>query len=397
MSQTNVSTTSTRDGALSLLVVGLIFLSLSIADVKVVAADSNDPSNPISSDELLNLTYPNAFATDGAAALVGGAYSEPVVAESAATIVVEFRRAAFGLIDGRDAAAVVLASSGGGSGTFYDLHLVMRGPEGSLRSVAQRTLGDRIGLQGLRFMDETIRIDFAGFAEDDAACCPTLNVVQVLTLEDGALALSRAEAAPALLAVPEGLSLIGWFGGPTTSSAILSASSPLATIWSYVPEDGSWLADSRLLPKFARQTIRIDRGSGLFVSARWATQIPAPLMPPPPACPLNPGPPNATDASIRLQLPGNGERLSGAVPISGVARVFEGTVSIRVLAADGSILAESFTTAAVGGPWFGTFASEVAVSVAEQTEACVQVFERSALDGSSVNVVQVGVVLMPTS
>ena len=352
-------------------------------------------SAPITSTDLLNMTYPSTFTAEPEVTLVDGFYTEPVAPELAARIGIEFRRAAFGTIDGRDAAAVVLASSGGGSGTFYELHLVMRANDGRLRSIAQKELGDRIGLQGLTFIDEAIRVDFTGFAPGDAACCPTLNVAHEYVPEEGTLELVRAEEVPALLAIPEGLSIIGWFGRPTTSSAILGASPPLETIWAYVPENGSWLADSRLLPNSVRQTILVDRGSGLFVVARWATEIPVPLMPPPAACPLNPGPPNPTNPSIIVHLPGNGEVLSGTVPVAGLARVFEGTVSIRVLAADGSVLADTFTTAEVGGPSFGAFASEVPVSVAEQTEACVQIFEESAMDGSHVNVVQIGVTLMP--
>ena len=54
------------------------------------------------------------------------------------------------------------------------------------------------------------------------------------------------------------------------------------------------------------------------------------------------------------------------------------------------------TTAEVGGPYFGAFSADIAVDVAEETEACVQIFEQSARDGLDVNVVQIGVTLLPT-
>ena len=64
------------------------------------------------------------------------------------------------------------------------------------------------------FVGEAVRIDFTGFGADDPFCCPTLNVAQEFRLSDDELELVRAFEVPALLAVPEGLSLVGWFGGP---------------------------------------------------------------------------------------------------------------------------------------------------------------------------------------
>ena len=68
---------------------------------------------------------------------------------------------------------------------------------------------------------------------------------------------------------------------------------------------------------------------------------------------------------------------------------------IRILSANGVTLADTFTTATVGGPAFGEFAVEVPVMVAEETAACLQVFEDSAFDGSQINVVQIGIRLQP--
>ena len=82
-----------------------------------------------------------------------------------------------------------------------------------------------------------------------------------------------------------------------------------------------------------------------------------------------------------VQRPGAGERLSGVVPVAGLARVFEGK-RIRILAADGDSLADTHTTAETGGPYFGAFAAEIPVTVAVETAACVQIFEDSVLDGS---------------
>ncbi len=350
----------------------------------------------ISGEEVRNLTYPNEFAADGAAPLADGGYAEPVATDSAAEVTVQFQRAAFGAVGGQPAAAVVLATNGGGSGTFYDLHLVMRDADGEPAPIALRRLGDRIRLQGLAFVGEAVRIDFTGFGASDPFCCPTLNVAQEFRLSDDELELVRAFEAPALLAIPAGPSLIGWYGGPTTTEAILASAPWLESIWVFDSSGKTWIGDARALPTDLRRRIPVDLGSGLFVRARAATQVWVPLLPAPDACPLNPGPPDPVDPSMLVHQPGDGELLSGVVPVAGLARVFEGNVRIRILAADGEILADTFTTAETGGPYFGAFAAEIPVSVAVETAACVQIFEESARDGSLINVVQVGVTLAPS-
>ncbi len=381
---------------LSVLLSAVIVLNTWPAGAEEPAPVSISASTPITSEELRNLTYPNEFPADAAAPLTDGTHAELIEPGSATQITVQFRRAAFGVVGGQAAAAVVLATNGGGSGTFYDLHLVMRDAGGVPRPVALRALGDRIRLQGLVFVGEAVRIDFTGFAADDPFCCPTLNVAQEFRLSDDELELVRAFEAPALLAVPEGLSLIGWFGGPTTSSAILASAPLLDSIWAYDPSDGGWIGDARTLPDSLRPLIAVDRGSGLFLLARAATEVRVPLLPAPTACPLNPGPPHPVDPSMIVQRPGAGERLSGVVPVAGLARVFEGNVRIRILAADGDSLADTHTTAETGGPYFGAFAAQIPVTVAVETAACVQIFEDSVLDGSLINVVQIGVTLGPT-
>lgn len=380
----------------------LVFLGSAIVLSTGPASAQGPEPVPISarpamgSEELRNLTYPNNLTVDAAAPLTDGTYTEPAAPGSAAQVTVQFQRAAFGAVAGQPAAAVVLATNGGGSGTFFDLHLVTRAADGTPQPVALRALGDRIRLQGLAFAGEAVRIDFTGFAPTDPLCCPTLNVAHEFRLRDGEFELMRGQEAPALLAVPEGLSLAGWFGGPTTSRAILASAPLLDRIWAFDPSDDTWVVDGRELPPNLRHLIPVDRGSGLFLVARAATEVPVPLLPAPAACPFNPGPPHPVDPAMTVQRPGAGEQLAGAVTVEGLARVFEANVRIRILGADdGAVLADTFTTTEAGGPAFGAFATEVPVPVTVETAACVQIFEESAWDGSLVNVVQIGVTLAP--
>ena len=295
----------------------------------------------------------------------------------------------------RAAAAVVLATSGGGSGTFYELHVVTRDANGTAWPVARHLLGDRIVLQGLAFGQDVIRVDFTGHGPDDALCCPTRNVTQVFGLHDGELELVHAAEAPAVQPVAAGPTYLAWFRGHTTSGAILGSAGLLQHVRVFNPDAETWAVDSRDVPLAERPALPVDPGALLIVEAREATEIPVPLLPAPAPCPRNPGPANPLDPSMIVHGPGNGETFAGAVAVSGLARVFEANVRVRILDPNGAILADTFTTASVGGPGFGDFAADIPVTVEEETAACVQIFEESARDGSMVNVVQTGVTLLP--
>ena len=372
----------------------LLLVALGAALTASSASADEHALPPITHAELASLTYPTEHTDTGAAPLTDGSYSEPAAPGSTSRVAVQLQRAAYGAIDGRPAAAV-LATSAGGTGRFYDLHLVMRDAEGAPQPVAARTLGDRIRLQGLTFIGDAVRIDFTGFAPADSFCCPTLNIAQEFALIDGRLELVRAMEVPALLDLPQGFSLIGWLGRPAASGAILGTNPQLHSLWTYDAASRVWIGDGAALTPASRTPFTVRRGDGLFVWARTATQLSQPLLPAPTACPPNPGPPHPADPSMIVYRPGNGERLSGSIPVAGLARAFEANVRLRVLAADGRILADTFTTASTGGPAFGDFAAEIPVSVTAQTDACVQIFEESAHDGSLVNVVQIGVALAP--
>ena len=384
-------------GFILLLLLTVSALLLATAQSAAQDIDEDEPTPPpipITGDELRNLSYPNEWPADGVAPLTDGVYAEPIP-DSVAQVRVEFRRAAFGELDGRAAAAVVLATSGGGTGTFYELHVLTRDDRGTPRSVARHLLGDRIVLQGLTFDGEAIRVDFIGFAPGDGACCPTLAVTHDFGLRDGELVFLHGAESPVWLSIAQGSSFVSWFRGSTTSRAILASAPLLDRVWVLDPSAGSWALDARDPAPGAGPPILVEQGSHLVLVARAATTVPVLLLRAPAACPLNPGPPNPTDPSMIVYGPGNGERFAGAVAVSGLARVFEANVRVRILDAGGAVLADTHTTAEVGGPDFGAFSADIPVDVAEETEACVQVFEQSARDGLDVNVVQIGVTLLP--
>ena len=98
---------------------------------------------------------------------------------------------------------------------------------------------------------------------------------------------------------------------------------------------------------------------------------------------------------IAVGLPQSGMVVNSPVTITGSADVFEATVNIRVLGANGEVIAESFAMATCGTGCRGDFSTQIDVPVDAEQPGTVQVFEYSAKDGSMINVVEIPVVLAP--
>ena len=114
-------------------------------------------------------------------------------------------------------------------------------------------------------------------------------------------------------------------------------------------------------------------------------------------CPANPDPVDASDPSVIVDAPEDGDRVTSPVTISGEARVFEANVRITIFDAAGNVLADTFTTAAEGAPALAPYSTQVSFTTSTEQQGCIRVFEESAQDGSPVNVVQVEVTLAPAT
>jgi spore germination protein GerM len=98
---------------------------------------------------------------------------------------------------------------------------------------------------------------------------------------------------------------------------------------------------------------------------------------------------------ILVESPLIGEVVDNPVTISGSANVFEATVSIRILDADGDEIARTFTTATCGTGCRGDYSKSVAYRVDSEQSGTVEVFESSPIDGSAINLVSIPVTLVP--
>jgi hypothetical protein len=91
---------------------------------------------------------------------------------------------AFGDLDGDgvDDAIVVLVSSGGGSGTFYQL-VSVRQRNGIVETLAAKRLGDRIRINQINITNRVVAVDMITHGPDDPSCCPTERQVLKLNVQ----------------------------------------------------------------------------------------------------------------------------------------------------------------------------------------------------------------------
>ncbi|MGH2730770.1 MAG: Gmad2 immunoglobulin-like domain-containing protein [Actinomycetota bacterium] len=99
--------------------------------------------------------------------------------------------------------------------------------------------------------------------------------------------------------------------------------------------------------------------------------------------------------AILVTAPSMGATVSSPVTIAGTANVFEATVSLRILDADGNEIARDFTTATCGTGCRGDYSTTLKFDIGSEQPGTIEVFEESAEDGSDINVVSIPVVLAP--
>lgn len=99
--------------------------------------------------------------------------------------------------------------------------------------------------------------------------------------------------------------------------------------------------------------------------------------------------------SIVVTEPTMGERVSSPLTVEGTADVFEATVQMRLLDAEGNRLDRAFTTATCGTGCRGDFSHELTFEVDREQHGVLEVWWDSPEDGSRKDVVRIAVTLVP--
>ena len=116
--------------------------SASTARAQVPAQPTLQPVLPpaLTIEALRNATYPVEVVPGGNATLSNGHFEVAAAPGSASKATADFVTAAIGTLGGQPRAAVVIASSGGGSGTFFGLYVM----DAAGKTLARSSLGDRV-------------------------------------------------------------------------------------------------------------------------------------------------------------------------------------------------------------------------------------------------------------
>jgi heat shock protein HslJ len=162
---------------------GLV-LCLPSGDVMAQLLEMAQSAPPgLSPQELANATYPTQYIPAGSVTLENGRFSESIAPGSATEIKINVtRHLAYGELNGQPAAAIVLLSDPGGSGSFYDLH-VMASQDGQPVSVASTMLGDRVQINSMTIENNQIVVDMVQAGPDDPMCCPSQQVIKTFELQ----------------------------------------------------------------------------------------------------------------------------------------------------------------------------------------------------------------------
>ena len=166
-------------------VVALIIVSALV----LAACGSAATGVALTLEKLANAEYKTEWTPEGVVRLEDGEYRAPAAPGSASEIVIEMTEyVAIGELNDlatgntEPGAGVILYSSGGGSGTFYELHaMVVR--DGEPYDAAWTQLGDRVQITSVSIENGKILVDMVTHGPEDPQCCPTQQVVQTYALQ----------------------------------------------------------------------------------------------------------------------------------------------------------------------------------------------------------------------
>jgi hypothetical protein len=177
----------------------IILLSLMVLAVTLSACNLNIPGlhntppkgkdKTLSMQILANLEYSSQYTASGKALMKNGVYSEPAAPGSAADVKVSmWNDRAIGDLNGdhNKDSAVILITNSGGSGTFYDLAVVIN-DKGTYKHVASANLGDRVKIKKLVIDGNLVKVTMLTQGPADPMTSPTQQVTRTFKFENNTL------------------------------------------------------------------------------------------------------------------------------------------------------------------------------------------------------------------
>jgi heat shock protein HslJ len=133
------------------------------------------------------MTYRSKSFPSGTVTLSAGEYRMPAAPGSASEMIIKLTdKKIFGSVQGREMGVVVLVTSLGGTGSFYELALLVRGATG-WENTDTVTLGDRVKVHSVRIENDRIVVAMTVHGPNDPLCCPTREVKKLFTVQNDRL------------------------------------------------------------------------------------------------------------------------------------------------------------------------------------------------------------------
>lgn len=131
------------------------------------------------------ITFFSNRTPSGTVRFIHGEYRAMIAPGSASELVVTVTDLrAIGVVNGEPIAGVVMATDLGGSGTFYDLALLIKKP-GGWTHVDTQFLGDRVKIHSVALRGNELIIDMATHGPQDPLCCPAHRVRRAFAVDSG--------------------------------------------------------------------------------------------------------------------------------------------------------------------------------------------------------------------
>lgn len=142
--------------------------------------------SPLTWEQMQNAEYRNEWPQKGVAMLKDGQYEEETAPGSASKLVLVLvpDQYASGDLngDGAEDAVVFLVASGGGSGSFVYLEVLLN-DQGKPKHVAEMALGDRTRIDAVAIQGGQIEVDLVTHGPTDPMCCPSVKTSKILKLQ----------------------------------------------------------------------------------------------------------------------------------------------------------------------------------------------------------------------
>jgi hypothetical protein len=162
-----------------------------------IVFQSQAPSLPAGLEGVESITFKSKVYQIGPVRLTQGEFRASAVPNAVSEIVVKLTdKRGFGVVNGKMVGALVATTTLGGSGTFYELALLIEGVESVQGWTNTDTvlLGDRIRVHSLAIERDHITIVMTMHRPQDAMCCPTLTVIKCFAVGGDQFVMVSEEA-----------------------------------------------------------------------------------------------------------------------------------------------------------------------------------------------------------